>query len=124
LNTNAYADCSQKIRTAVSAKAAAGLEGSLNRDAATSVVNEFNTLYSKAIITGLGKELDSWVKDRSTKDGTETYTVYMIYSISDADLKASIDETLGKVVAKTQAEQELKDKLADQMDDLVKSVRF
>jgi hypothetical protein len=124
LNTNAYAECGQKIRTAISTQASTALDGSLNRTAAASVVSEFNTLYSKATIMGLGKEMECWVKERSTKDGTEKYTVYAVYSISDTDLKASIDETLGKVVAKTEAEQELKDKLADQMDDLVRSVKF
>jgi hypothetical protein len=124
LNTNAYAECAQKIRSAVSTKAATALDGSLNRDAATSVVNEFNTLYAKATILGLGKEMESWVKERSKKDGTEKYTAYAVYAISDADLKASIEETLGKLVAKTQAEQGLKDQLQNQMDDLVKSVQF
>jgi hypothetical protein len=124
LNTNAYAACAQKIRTAVSIQASTALDGSLNRAAAASVVSEFNALYSKATIMGLGKEMDYWVKERSTRDETEKYTAYAVYSISDADLKASIEETLGKVAAKTQEEQELKDKLADQMDDLIRSVNF
>ncbi|GHT85691.1 hypothetical protein FACS1894137_10300 [Spirochaetia bacterium] len=124
LNTNAYAECAQKIRTAVSITAAAGLEGSLNRAAATSVVNQFNTLYSKATIMGLTKEMDSWVKERSTKDGTEKYTAYALYSISEADLRASIDETLGKVAAQTQEEQGVKNRLQDQLDDLVRGVKF
>jgi hypothetical protein len=73
---------------------------------------------------GLAKELESWTKERSTKDGTEKYTAYAIYSISEADLKASINETLGNVVAGTQTEQELKDELSAQMDNLVRSVKF
>lgn len=124
LNTQAYAQCTQRIRTAVSTNAQNALSGDLATPEAISIVNEFNSLYSQATITGLNKEMDSWVKTRSKSKGTEEYTCYVIYSISDADLKESIAMTLGKVEAKTRQQQDIKKKLEEQMNRLMESVDF
>jgi hypothetical protein len=124
LNTQAYVQCGQRIRTAVATNAQTALKGDLQSAEAVNMADQFSSLYAQATITGLNKEMDSWVKTRSKSKGTERYTYYVIYSISQEDLKASIDETFGKVETKNKTEQELKVKLKDQMDRLMENINF
>jgi hypothetical protein len=123
VDTQAYTQCGQKIRTAVSAQAQNATDGSL-QSAAVTIANRFGSLYSQATITGLGKEMSGWVKTRSKKSGAEKFTYYVVYSISDADLQASINETFGKVEARTREEEDVKVKLEDQMNQLLENIRF
>jgi hypothetical protein len=124
VNTQAYTQCGQRIRTAVTTEAGNAIEGDLQSTEATNVANQFASLYSDATITGLNKEMDTWVKTRSKSKGTEKYSYYVLYSISNDDLKASVDLTFNKIEAKDQKQQEAKVKLQDQMNRLVERVQF
>jgi hypothetical protein len=124
VNTQAYTQCGQRIRTAVTTEAGNALEGDLQSGEATNIANQFASLYSDAIITGLNKEMDTWVKTRSKSKGTEKYSYYVLYSISNDDLKTSVDLTFNKIETKDQKQQEAKEKLQDQMNLLIERVQF
>jgi hypothetical protein len=124
VNTQAYAECAQKIRTAATTQAQNALEGDLQSAEAVNIANQFASLYSNATITGLAKEMDTWVKTRSKSKGTEKYTYYVLYAISDADLEDSIAKTFEKVEAKTARQQDLKEKLEKQMTQLMENAQF
>ena len=124
LNTQAFANCAQRIRAAAERLSGDATDGDLQNPDAIALAKEFNSLYANATITGLNKEMDSWVKTRSKSKGTETYTIYAVYAISNDDLKASIAETFGKVEAKTKAQQDVKAKLQDRMNRLIENAKF
>jgi hypothetical protein len=123
LSTRAAAQIAQQIRAAAAREGKAALEGELSTEAA-SMVNQFDSLYAKATITGLENSMNFWVKTRSKSKGTEKYEFYAVWAISQDDLNASIAETFGKVAATTRQQQDMKRKLEDQMKQLMESVDF
>jgi len=124
LNTGAAAQVAQRIRSAASRTGESALEGDLSSPEAATLVRQFDTLYASATITGLENVMNFWVKTRSKSKGTEKYEVYSVWGISKDDLNASIAETFGKVNATTRQQQDMKQKLEDQMKRLMESVDF
>jgi hypothetical protein len=124
VNTQAYAECAQRIRTTAVSQSGTGLAGDLQSAEALALAQQFQALYAQADISGLNKELETWVKTRSKTTGIEKYTYYVIYAISDADLKESIARTFGKIEAKSQKERELKAEMESQMSGLISNAKF
>jgi hypothetical protein len=124
LNTSAFAECAERIRTVASSRAAGILTGDLQSPEAQNLVDQFRGLYANASITGLERVLDTWVKTRLRSRGTEKYRCYAVYAISEDDLKASIAGTFGKVEARTAQQADLKARIQAQMEDLIASADF
>jgi hypothetical protein len=124
VNTQAYTECGQRIRTAVETAAQNATEGDLASGDAITLVRQFSSLYSQATITGFGKEMESWIKTRSRATGREKYSYYVIFSIADDALESSIAETFGRVEAKTRQQADIKAKLEDQMVRLIDKAKF
>jgi hypothetical protein len=124
VNTQAYTECGQRIRTAVETVAQNATEGDLATGDAITLTRQFSSLYSQATITGLNKEMESWIKTRSRATGREKYSYYVIYSITDDALESSIAETFGRVEAKTRQQSDIKAKLEDQMIRLIDKAKF
>jgi len=124
LNTRAAAQTAQQIRTAATREGQNALVGDLSTPDAASLIQQFESLYAKATITGLENATNFWVKTRSKSKGTEKYEYYAIWAISNDDLNASIAETFGKVSATTRQQQDMKRKLEDQMKRLMDSADF
>jgi hypothetical protein len=124
VNTNAYAECAERIRTVASTRAGAVLTGNLNTAEARNLIDQFREIYANANITGLERVLDTWIKTRSRSTGTEKYSVYAVYAISEADLKTSIDETFGRVVARNVQQQDMLDRIQSGLKDLITEARF
>jgi len=124
LNTRAGAQTAQQIRAAATRQGQNALQGDLSTPEAASFIQQFDSLYANATITGLENAMNFWVKTKSKSKGTEKYEYYAVWAISKDDLNASIAETFGKVAATTRQQQDIKKKLEDQMKLLMESVDF
>jgi len=124
LNTRAGAQIAQQIRAAATREGQNALVGDLSTPEASSLVQQFESLYAKATITGLENAMNFWVKTKSKSKGTEKYEYYAVWAISKDDLNTSIAETFKRVDASTRQQQDMKRKLEDQMKRLMESVDF
>jgi hypothetical protein len=124
VNTGAYAQIAQRIRAAAQRTGQSALTGELSNSDAASLVQQFDTLYANATITGLENVMNFWIKTRSKSKGTEKYQIYAVWAISKDDLNASIVETFRRVDVTTRQQQDMKKKLEDQMKRLMESVDF
>jgi len=111
-NFDVQAQISRMISNYVEAEFGGKQKGNKNSPENINFVEEMVTTFSNAKISGLGKEMDYWIKLR-TKDhdkGTETegYFYYVVYSISEEDLNYQVAQSLGKVKTKTKEQEEIK----------------
>jgi hypothetical protein len=118
VNLQALSDASSMIKTTVSTEAGSALEGNKNTAGNKSAVEQFITAFSETEISGLGRELDFWVKERSVSTNEENYTYYVVFGITEENLNFLIETALGKVQAETEEEQEILDDIKDRMSQL------
>lgn len=88
------------------------LEGSVNKEADESYLEELVGTFSKAKVVGLVKKMDYWVQtrviDNDANKSEDIYQYFVVYAMERDDYRNLIDEALGKVDARTEREQELK----------------
>jgi hypothetical protein len=94
------------------------LEGSKNTEGNKSAVAQFINAFAEAEISGLGREMDFWVKERSKSTNKETYTYYLVFGITEENFNYLIERALGKVQAQTQEQEEMLDEIKDRMKQL------
>jgi hypothetical protein len=111
-NFNVQAEVSRRIVTTIDATFGGGQLGDKNTPENNDFVKEIVATFSATEISGLGKEMDFWIKertiDRDKKTSDDQYTYYVVYSISEEDLNNQIDRAMGKIVAKTKEQEEIK----------------
>jgi hypothetical protein len=122
VNLQALGDASIMIKTNVRNEAGNALEGNKNTPGNKNAVDQFINFFSQAEISGLGRELDFWVKERSKSSGEENYTYYLVYGIEEENFNYLVEQALGKVQAKDQEEKEMLDDIKDRMSRLQFSV--
>jgi hypothetical protein len=122
VNLQALADASTMIKTNVSVEAGNELEGNKNTPGNRSAVDQFITMFSETEITGLGRELDFWVKERSVSTAEENYIYYVVFGITEENFNHLVETALGKVQTETEEEQEMLDGIKDRMRQLRFSV--
>jgi hypothetical protein len=116
-NQNALADASTSIKANVEVEGGNALEGDKNTPGNRSAVAQFISIFSEVEISGLGRELDFWVQERSPA-GDESYTYYLVYGITEDNFNYLVERALGKVQAKTDEEREMVADLKDRMGKL------
>jgi hypothetical protein len=116
-NIEGLGDAAQSIKTSVEREGASMLEGTKNTLGNKNMVNTFTTVFTQADISGLSRELDFWVKERSPT-GEEQYTYYMVFGIAEENFDYLVEQALGKVQAKNTEEQEMVDELRNRMRNL------
>jgi hypothetical protein len=79
-----------------------------------SVIKQFINFFAEAEISGLGRELDFWIKERSPA-GEESYSYYLVYGITEENFNYLVEQALGKVQAKTAEEREMLADIEDRM---------
>jgi hypothetical protein len=113
VNLQALSDASVMVKTTVSTEAGAALTGNKNTPGNRSAVEQFINIFSETEISGLGRELDFWVKERSTSTGEENYLYFVVFGIEEENFNYLIAQALGKVQAETEEEQEILDEIKD-----------
>jgi hypothetical protein len=116
-NQNALADASISIRTNVEVEGGNSLEGNKNTPGNRSFIAQFITIFSETEISGLGRELDFWIKERSPS-GEESYSYYLVYGITEENFNYLVEQALGKVQASTEEEREMADEIRSRMRQL------
>jgi hypothetical protein len=121
-NFSIQAQLSRQISNKISAEFGGGLQGDKNSQESMTFIREIVATLSQTKISGLAKEMDYWIKIRTTdkekKTQEEHYIYYVVYSISKANLDHQIDVALGKVQAKNQEQTELKTEIIDSVKKL------
>lgn len=111
-NFDVQGSFSRSIKNRVIASFGGVLEGSKNKAQDESYMEELVGSFSKAKISGLVKKTDYWVQtriiDNDSKKTEDVYQYFVVYAIDKEDYRALIDEALGKVAARNEREQELK----------------
>jgi hypothetical protein len=115
VNLQALSDASIMIKTNVNTEAGSGLEGNKNTPGNRSAVNQFINIFSETEISGLGRDLDFWVKERSASTGAENYVYYVVFGIEEDNFNHLIAQALGKVKAETEEEQDMLNEIEDRM---------
>ncbi len=112
-NFNVQAALSRQLSNFVIAKFGGEQSGDKNSEEVQMYLNELVSACSKAEINGLAKELDFWVKTRYADSDMDTiddvYQYFVVYAMDKEDFRLQLDRALGKVEAKTQAQQEMKE---------------
>lgn len=112
-NFNVQAALSRQLSNFVIAKFGGEQSGDKNSEEVQMYLNELVSACSKAEINGLAKELDFWVKTRYADSDMDTiddvYQYFVVYAMDKDDFRLQLDRALGKVEAKTQAQQEMKE---------------
>jgi hypothetical protein len=107
---NAFAQIATQIKTGVSVNAGNKLTGSKDEvDSKMQFINSAAGIASNAVLSGFTLDRDFWQRLKYRADGREEIDYYAVYVIGKEDLKQQIDIALGRIEAKTQAEQEAKE---------------
>jgi hypothetical protein len=114
-NSQIMGDTATRIKASVRAAAADAVTG--NTDETRNVVDQFNAIFANQEISGLGQELDFWIKNRKA-NGEEEYSYYLVYGIAEENFNYLVEQALGKVQAKTDAERETVDILRNHIKEL------
>jgi hypothetical protein len=118
-NFNAQAAVSRRISNYVEANFGGVQLGDKDTAENRAFIKDVVATCSNVRFNGLAREMDYWVKlrtiDRGRGTETEAYTYYVVYSISEDDLRSQIDAAMGKVTAKTKDQQELKSEIESAM---------
>jgi hypothetical protein len=112
LNTqiNAFAQIATQIKTGISVEAGNKLSGSPSEvDSKRQLVDSGAGIAANAVLSGFTLDRDFWQRLKYKADGREEIDYYAVYVIGKEDFKQRIDIELGKIEAKTQAEQEAKE---------------
>jgi hypothetical protein len=117
VNLQALGDAAVMIKTNVTNEAGNALAGDKNTPGNQSAVSQFINSFSEAEISGLGRELDFWIKERSPT-GEESYSYYLVYGITEENFNYLVERALGKVQAKTAEEREMLTDIKDRMGKL------
>lgn len=118
-NFDVQATFSKSISNYVVNNFGGGLSGSKDSSVSNTYLEEITSTISKNEINGLSKELDFWVltrvfdKDKDTS--TDLYEYFVVYAIDEADFDYQVNDALGLVNAKNEAEEELKEKVQNSM---------
>jgi hypothetical protein len=120
VNLEAQGVVAANIKSTVEVDAGRGLEGNKDTEGNRNAVRQFINAFAEAEISGLGRELDFWVKERSLSANQESYTYYVVFSIEEENFNYLIEQALGKVSTQTHEEQEMLDEIGDRM----KRLRF
>jgi hypothetical protein len=115
VNLQAQGDAAAMIKNSVETEAGNSTAGDKNTEGNKSVVARFINNFSQATISGLGREMDFWIKERSKSSGAENYSYYVVYGITEDNFNFLIEQALGKVQAKTQEEKEMINEIKDRM---------
>jgi hypothetical protein len=111
-NFNVQAAVSRRISNYVEANFGGVQLGDKDTAENRAFIKDVVATCSNIRFNGLAREMDYWIKlrtiDRGRGTETEAYTYYVVYSISEDDLRSQIDAAMGKVTAKTKDQQELK----------------
>jgi hypothetical protein len=118
VNLQALGDAANAIKTNVETEAGSALEGNKNTPGNRSAVEQFINSFAEVEISGLGRELDFWTKERSQSTGEENYTYYLVFGITEENFNYLIDQALGKVQAATAEEKEMLTDIKDRMSRL------
>jgi hypothetical protein len=118
VNLQALGDTANTIKVNVETEAGRALEGNKNTPGNRSAVEQFINSFAEVEISGLGRELDFWTKERSVSTGEENYTYYLVFGITEENFNYLIDQALGKVQATTAEEQEMLTDIKDRMGKL------
>jgi hypothetical protein len=118
VNLQAQGNAATMIKTMVSNEAGGAAEGGteVKKFAATQFINAI----AEAEISGLGRELDFWVKERSISTNKESYTYYLVFGITEENYNFLIERALGKVQVQNQEQREMLDEIKDR----AKKLRF
>jgi hypothetical protein len=107
---NAFAQIAAQIKTGVSFNAGNKLSGSTgDKDSKMQFVDTAAGIVSNAVLSGFTLDRDFWQRLKYRDDGREEIDYYAVYVIGKEDLKQQINIALGRIEAKTQAEQEAKE---------------
>jgi hypothetical protein len=119
-NIEAQGDVVTRIKTTVRDEGGLKLEGEKNTPGNRSVVEQAISFFSQAELSGLERELDFWVKERSKSSGVESYNFYLVYGITNENFDYQVSRALGQVQAKTQEEKEM----LGEIEDTIKQLRI
>jgi hypothetical protein len=122
VNLEAQGEAATRIKNTVRVEGGRALEGDKNTAGAKSAVDQFINNFSQATISGLGRELDFWIKERSKSSGEENFVYYVVYGITEENFNFLIEQALGKVQAETQEQKEMVNEIKDRMSRLRISV--
>lgn len=121
-NFDVQATFSKSISNYVTNNFGGELTGSKDSAISNNFLDELTATFSKHEINGLSKELDFWVLTRTIdhdKDTTtDMYEYFVVYAIDQADFDYQVSEALGLVDAKNEAEEELKDRIQNAMEEV------
>jgi hypothetical protein len=108
---------SRQISTAVNAKFEGGLKGGDDANKMKKLQEIVATL-SRTEINGMAREMDWWRLNRRKDTGAETYTYFVVYSISTENLNYQIAQAMGKISAQAADEKELVDDMKAALNEL------
>jgi hypothetical protein len=117
-NLQAQGYAAGMIKAKVRNEAGNSLEGSKNTEGNKNAVVQFINAFAEAEISGLGREMDFWIKERSKSTNKESYTYYLVLGITEENFNFLIERALGKVQAETQEQKEMLDDIKDRMKEL------
>jgi hypothetical protein len=118
VNLQAQGEVATRIKTVVKNDAGSGLKGSKDTEGNRNAVSQYINAIAEAEISGLGRELDFWIKERSTSTNKESYTYYLVFGITEENYNFLIERALGKVQAQTQEQREMLDEIKDRAKQL------
>jgi hypothetical protein len=118
VNLQAQGETASTIKNKVTNEGGLALEGGKNTEGNRNAVAQFINAFAETEISGLGRELDFWVKERSRSTNKETYTYYLVFGITEENFNYLIERALGKVQAQNQEEEEMLDEIKDRMKQL------
>jgi hypothetical protein len=114
-NSQIMGDTATRIKAGVRAGAFSAVTG--KTDESRNIAENFAVNFADEEISGLGQELDFWIKNRKA-NGEEEYSYYLVYGLTEENFNYLVEKALGKVQAKTDAERETVDILRNHMKEL------
>ena len=121
-NFDVQATFSKSISNFVNNNFGGELSGSKDSAVSKNYLDEITSTFSKTEINGLSKELDFWVQTRiidHDKDTmTDSYEYFVVYAIDQKDFEYQVSEALGLVDAENEAEEELKERVRNAMNEV------
>jgi hypothetical protein len=115
---NAFADIAMQIETAVVVEGGNNITGDpAEKDSKMQFVDRAAGIVSKAVVSGFTLDRDFWQRLKYRDNGREEIVYYAVYVIGKEDLRQQLDIAMGRIEAKTLAEQEAKESIRQAIRD-------
>lgn len=121
-NFDARGNFSQRLSSFVTEKFGGELKGSVDEQGEQETyLEELVSVFSRMEFSGLGKELDYWVKtryiDRDKKTTEDIYQYFIVYAMDTNLFNETLDIAMGKVEARTESQKEMQKNIRNAMSE-------